>query len=201
MSAEIETYLMRKTAGKYGTCKVCAKSVYWSRQKLGSHKRSGNCSGQAFEEKQMFISQKRRKISSLPGVQHAKKYEMCKKREPINETDGLMGLYKSRLDLLENFAKQSLVQKRRYIRKQAPDKFLDLLREVIRNVILGHLYCNAELLALIKRNFICTRLNNSETNKVVARALLGESGMVNIICKLLPGAIAALTSLGNKEVR
>jgi hypothetical protein len=61
MSFQISKYLTKNPLRKgtissdtelvdYGTCKVCQSEVYWSSQKLGSHKRGGRCTGQSHEE-------------------------------------------------------------------------------------------------------------------------------------------------------
>ena len=39
---------------KNGKCRVCSKAIIWNKQKLGNHKRSGNCIGQSSEERAMF---------------------------------------------------------------------------------------------------------------------------------------------------
>ncbi|CAO1412602.1 unnamed protein product [Diamesa serratosioi] len=38
-----------------GTCKACGKKVYWSREKVNSHKRSKNCSNIPVEELNFFM--------------------------------------------------------------------------------------------------------------------------------------------------
>lgn len=64
MSAKIDisVYLKDKNVQpnkqNYGTCKNCGKSVYWAREKVASHKRSGNCTGIAQEEMLLFSGMK-----------------------------------------------------------------------------------------------------------------------------------------------
>lgn len=59
---DISVYLKDKSVQpnkqNYGTCKNCAKSVYWAREKVASHKRSGNCTGLTQEEKLLFSQMK-----------------------------------------------------------------------------------------------------------------------------------------------
>ena len=43
MEFEIKTYLANKDCTRYGTCLTCGSRVYWTRQKVESHLRSGNC--------------------------------------------------------------------------------------------------------------------------------------------------------------
>ena len=43
MEFGIEKYLASKDNTRYGTGKFCGKKVYWTRQKVESHLRSGNC--------------------------------------------------------------------------------------------------------------------------------------------------------------
>jgi hypothetical protein len=45
---DISKYLSNKVEGKnaHGLCRVCMAKVYWTTQKLLSHKRGGNCTGQ-----------------------------------------------------------------------------------------------------------------------------------------------------------
>ena len=55
-SIKIEDYLQNRQPNKTGTCKQCGKQIPWNRQKLGNHKRSGNCLGQSKQEQNMFKS-------------------------------------------------------------------------------------------------------------------------------------------------
>ena len=48
---QIGDYLQDKQPDKMGKYKACEKKICWNRQKLGNHKRSGNCVGQAMEER------------------------------------------------------------------------------------------------------------------------------------------------------
>ncbi len=43
MEFEIKTYLAKNDGTRYGTCLTCGSRVYWTRQKVESHLRSGNC--------------------------------------------------------------------------------------------------------------------------------------------------------------
>ena len=52
-SINISDYLTDRN-GKNGKCRVCSKAIIWNKQKLGNHKRSGNCIGQSSEERAMF---------------------------------------------------------------------------------------------------------------------------------------------------
>ena len=68
---DIATYLGDRTQDRRGTCKVCGVKIFWTKAKLESHKRSGNCTGQSREEKGLFksknfVSQTVRSVPSLP---------------------------------------------------------------------------------------------------------------------------------------
>ena len=48
----ISAYLSNKNkATNKGDCKVCSRPVPWSNDKLGQHKRGGNCIGQTTEDR------------------------------------------------------------------------------------------------------------------------------------------------------
>ena len=68
---DIATNLRDRTQDRRGTCKVCGVKLLWTKAKLESHERSGNCTGQSREEKDPFksktiVSQTVRSVPSLP---------------------------------------------------------------------------------------------------------------------------------------
>ena len=64
---QIGDYLQDKQHDKTGKCKTCEKKICWNRQKLGNHKRSGNCVGQATEERQYFRGLVSEKSTTIPS--------------------------------------------------------------------------------------------------------------------------------------
>ena len=67
---DITTYLRDRTQDRRGTCKVCGVGIFWTKAKLESHKRSGNCTGQYQGEKDLLksktiVSQTVRSVPSL----------------------------------------------------------------------------------------------------------------------------------------
>ena len=68
---DIATYLRDRTQDRRGTCKVYGVKIFWTKAKLESHKRNGNCTGQSREEKDLFkskanVSQTVHSVPSLP---------------------------------------------------------------------------------------------------------------------------------------
>ncbi|OWZ05246.1 hypothetical protein PHMEG_00022695 [Phytophthora megakarya] len=57
---DINSYL-KKRNNKTGNCRVCSKQVPWVRDRVSSHKTSGNCTGISPEELEIFRGLKRRR--------------------------------------------------------------------------------------------------------------------------------------------
>jgi len=49
-------YAKRGSANFTGTCKICGKTIGWNKQKLHPHKRSGNCTGQTKEDRDLWLA-------------------------------------------------------------------------------------------------------------------------------------------------
>ena len=60
-------YLQDKQPDKTGKGKTLRKKTCWNRRKLGNHKRSGNCVGQAMEERQYFCGLVSKKSTTIPS--------------------------------------------------------------------------------------------------------------------------------------
>ncbi len=77
---DVNEYLRCKIVNK-GTCKTCNKIVPWSREKIISHKSSGNCDGISDVDRIFFKNQKLKKL----GVPLVSRYEVAV--PPTTSTD------------------------------------------------------------------------------------------------------------------
>ena len=97
------------------------------------------------------------------------------------------------LSLMQQFSCMTLHAKRTYIRRRAPDNFINLLRECIKNVVNGNIHCEDErLLHKLQSKYSCMSVIDRRVSDTTARTHLSQSCIMQLILKVIPLALAHL---------
>jgi len=100
----------------------------------------------------------------------------------------------SYLDLLQQFSLLNLHQKRQYLKTQASDYVINILRECLFNVTNGVVPCDKGLLQRLENHRGVHRLQNKLANHKEARILLCQADTLLLLAKILSSVRNFLSS-------
>ena len=188
MKHEIENYLYSKDAKRYGTCKVCGTKVYWTHQKVASHLRSVNCT-------------KSKLTTILPNEQTHSRTEFpptaFSRRTDFETEDKGITLVKARdyIELLQQFQYLPLFDKKQYLRKRAPESFIQILREILRNVRSEIVPCDESLMKKCNKGYCYDRIDQKTVTNQEARHHLCQFRTLGPLIEVLPFVLKYLQSV------
>ena len=196
----MEKYLKNKDENKYGICRQCSKKVYWSRQKLESHQRSGNCLGRSLKDVKEVTMRRycRQPISplKLETLKRPQPLFCGSEEEPTETRQQTMSSEKANdyISFLRQFLHLGRYEKKRYLKFRAPDHFICILRECVRNVKRGVIQCDKALIDACNSSYSCGRIDENSANHSEARNLFCTNKTMVIVSQLLPTVITHLQS-------
>ncbi len=206
MQYEIEKNLDSKDAKRFGTRKICGTKVYWTRQKVASHLRSGNCTKSKLTtilpNEQMHSRTEspptafsRRTATPMndadqeDAVQIANYYVSPQERnKSLVNTSVILTSEKKKeyIDQLQQFLYLPLVEKKQYLRNRAPNSFIHKLREILRNVRNGVVPCDDSLTKKISGYYCYDRIDQKSVSPREARHHLCQSRILDPLIRVLP---------------
>lgn len=189
MDYVIANYLTNKDTSRYGVCKLCGTQVYWTRQKVQSHKRSGNCVEQISE-----VNSGNMQPSIQPANLPVTRCQQNDRDEEQNHNGMESNKAVEYILYLQQFLHLGLYEKKRYLRVRAPDSFIRLLRECMRNVKRGVIPCDKALFDACNCSYSFGRIDKNSANHSEARNLFCTNKTMVILNKLLPTVINHLQS-------
>ena len=98
------------------------------------------------------------------------------------------------LNLLRQFMLQKYYDKRQYIKTRAPDLFIILLRECLRNVKQRIIPCNKAIVENLQSRYACKRIDDNTVSHKEARFHLLDGKVFDLVIKSLPDGITYLSS-------
>lgn len=113
-----------------------------------------------------------------------------------NTPNSLMDSTRARnyLHLLQQFVSMRLHDKRLYIKQRAPDSFIRLLRECIRNVRNGNVPSDESLVSKCKYQYNCKRIDDNTATHSEARKHLCDIKMLDLLFGVLTYVMQYLSS-------
>ena len=95
---------------------------------------------------------------------------------------------------LREFVLLRLYDKRQYIKKRAPEKFIEIIRECLFNVRHGIIPADNLTMSDLQTRYVCKRIDNRDVSNREARLHLCEKKMIDTLIRLLPNIISYLSS-------
>ena len=95
---------------------------------------------------------------------------------------------------LQQFLSLGRYEKKRYLKFRAPDHFICILRECVRNVKRGVIQCDKALIDACNSSYSCGRIDENSANHSEARNLFCTNKTMVIVSQLLPTVITHLQS-------
>ncbi len=151
MEFEIKTYLANKDGTRYGTCLTCGSQVYWTRQKVESHLRSGNCAKDKLTmmlPREHDYSKTELPLTEFPGQNKAVESSTESQVKPNAMASVSMRKY---INLLQQFKYLPLFLRKNNTSKKKYQSFIKILREILRNVRNGIVQFDEPLMKPAKR--------------------------------------------------
>lgn len=197
MEYKIEKYLNCKDATRYGSCQLCGTKVYWTRQKVESHLRSGNCiKSELTLPNQQSNTKNSFKLTDFS--KHNATGEIVSEfgAERQNEHP-VMAQVKVRdyINLFQQFLYLPLFEKKQYLRRRAPDSFIQVIREGLRNVRSGIVPCDESLTRQCCNSYSYGRIDGNGVSHKEARNHLCQPRTLDVLIRVLPFVLNYLHSL------
>lgn len=191
MTYNIDTHLKDKDSKRYGRCRVCGTKVFWTRQKIESHKRSSNCHHYSSLTNYQLIEPTN---STVPDSNSSEGHHQAK----LNDCSITPEKAEEYCDLLRQFSHLPLQEKKKYLKERAPETFIKLLRECVRNVRSANVPCSETLVIQSLCQYSFQRIDHSDATHAEVRNHLCESKTLDIFLKILPSVQNYLNSFQNK---
>lgn len=197
MDYEIDKYLRSKDSKRYGTCKRCGIKVYWTRQKVKSHLRSGNCIENEHRALLLSIKSINKTILSPVVTQERMKAEETLSENETEPRHQAMTQFKLKdyINILQQFVYLPLFEKKQFLRNRAPEMFIKIIRESLRNVRRGVVPCDESLTRQCNDSYSCHRIDGKSVSHREARNHLCEPRTLGLLIRVLPFVLKYLHSL------